>query len=391
MKILIAPNTFKGTITANDVATAIKDGFLNVTKDLEILCYPISDGGDCSLDTMLEIFGGIRMYSNSINPIGEKIEVSWALLNNNKAFIETALTFGLALLPKHKRNPYLTTSRGVGELIKTGLDFGIRDFIIGVGGSANNDAGSGMMKSLGVKYLDKSNKELLDGGIFLNKLFYIDTSKIDSRLKESKFLFLSDSSVPLIGDKGVSILYSPGKGASKKMAYNLDKSLLHYTKVVKKQFNTDIRNKPMSGSGGGIISAAELFMDTSSKYGIEFILQELNLIEKLQGVDLVITGEGQLDEQTIYNKAPYGIAKLAKTFKIPVISINAKLGDGYEKAFDNYIDIIASISGENGWTKGIVNEKDIYIASRDIFIQYLSRIEQKKDIKGLICTKQLID
>lgn len=387
MKILIAPNSFKGSITAYDVAMAIKNGILNVIEDTEIICCPISDGGDGSLDTILEIFGGIRMYSNSLNPIGNKIEVCWGLLNNNKAFIETALTFGLALLPKNKRNPCITTSRGVGELIKAGLDYGIRDFIIGVGGSANNDAGSGMMKSLGIKYLDKSNKELIDGGIHLNKLFKIDTSKIDSRLKESKFLFLSDSSVPLTGPKGVSILYSPGKGANKEMAYNLDKALLHYTDIVKKQFNTDIRNKPMSGSGGGIISAAELFMDTSSEYGIDFILKELNIIEKLKGVELVITGEGQLDEQTMYNKAPYGIAKLANKFKIPVISINAKFGNGYKKAFDNYIDIIASISGENGWSKGIVNEKDISIASRDIFTQYLSRIKQQKDIKGLICTK----
>lgn len=387
MRIVVAPNTFKGTINSSDVAISIKKGIQNVIKDAEIFCYPISDGGDGSLFTMIEIFDGIRRYSNALDPLGNQIEVCWGILKDNKAFIETALTFGLALLPIDKRNPSVTSSRGIGELIKSALDIGIRDFIIGVGGSANNDAGSGMMKALGVKYLDCNNKELNDGGIYLSQLSKIDSSSLDERIKESKFLFLSDSSVPLTGEKGVSILYSPGKGATLEMAYSLDKALNHYADVVEKQFKLNIRNKPMSGSGGGIISAAELFMNVQTEYGINFVLEKLNMKEKLKGIDLVITGEGQLDEQTIYNKAPFGIAKLAKDFDIPVICISATLGNGYEKVFDNYIDVVASISGKENWCQGIVNEDDIVIATEDIVKQYLVHSHGKQRIKGMICKK----
>lgn len=171
------------------------------------------------------------------------------------------------------------------------------------------------------------------------------------------------------------------------MAYSLDKVLNYYVDVVEKQFKLNIRNKPMSGSGGGIISAAELFVNVQTKYGINFVLEKLNMKEKLKGIDLVITGEGQLDEQTIYNKAPFGIAKLAKDFDIPVICISATLGSGYEKFFDNYIDVVASISGKENWCQGIANEDDIVIATEDIVKQYLVHSHGKQRIKGMICKK----
>lgn len=372
MKILIAPNAFKGTIMAQDVALAIKFGILQVKPDVEIVDLPVSDGGDGALETFLSIFNGLSRINTITGPLGKPVSAKWGIINNGcTAFIESALAFGLALVPNGQRDPSITTSKGVGELIRCALDMGIRDFIIGVGGSANNDAGTGMLSALGVKFLDKYGVELKQGGLNLQYLNEINIDDLDPRIAISKILVLSDSSVPLIGPTGVSLMYSPGKGASVEMAKRLEDALRHYVQIIHKQFGIKIGETPCSGAGGGLISAAEFFLKADKAYGIDVVLQKLKLCDKLDGVDLVITGEGQIDEQTIYQKAPIGVARAAKQRDKAVIAICARLGKEYEKVYDEGIDGIVCISGKNNWCvpNSIVNEENIKDAMSDAFAQ----------------------
>ena len=251
------------------------------------------------------------------------------------------------------------------------LDLGLRDFIIAVGGSANNDGGTGVLRALGARFLDGEGKELEDGGLALQRLAHIDLSNMDRRIKESSILVLSDSSVPLTGEIGVSIMYSPGKGASKEMALELDKALRHYAEVIRSQFNIDVEQMPCAGSGGGVVCAIEVFLNAHRAFGIDVVLEKLKFDTLLAGADLVITGEGQVDAQTIYNKAPIGVAQAAAKANIPVLAVCAKLGDGYEKVYDYGVGAIAAVAAENGWCNvgETVNEELLRISTEDIFKQ----------------------
>ena len=375
MKIIIAPNAYKGTLTAQQVADAIGKGLSDSPVNVDVELYPVADGGDGSLPTVLGIGGGY--YENGVvaGPRGWDINCRWGVINAGKTmFIETALIYGLALLPQEHRNPYLTTSRGIGEAILKGLRSGIRDFLIGVGGSANNDAGTGMLKALGCSFLDAKRNELPDGGIYLNALNKIDTSKLDKRVFESKFTFLSDSSVPLVGEDGVSIMYSEGKGATTEMARELDKALRHYSKVFFDTFGFIYSGDPGSGSGGGVVSAGQHFLNADMQFGSDYFIEIVGLEESLKTADIVITGEGMVCEQTIYNKAPISVAKLAKKYDLPVISINALLGKNHEVVFDHGIDVLLKVGSPSG---GLVAPDDI---SRTISV-FITECFDGTDIK----------
>ncbi len=372
MKIVIAPNAFKGTILSEDVAVAIATGIRRVLPEADIVEVPVSDGGDGSLSTFLDLFDGFSRSSTVCGPLGEPVEAEWGIINDGKtAFIETALAFGLALVPMDKRNPSITTSRGVGDLIVSALDLGLRDFIIAVGGSANNDGGTGVLRALGAKFLDKNGRELNDGGGALKRLVHIDLDNLDPRIKESTILVLSDSSVPLTGDIGVSIMYSPGKGASKEMAQDLDKALRHYAEVIRRQYDVDVEKMPCAGSGGGVVCAVEVFLNAHRSFGIDVVLEKIKFDRLLTGADLVITGEGMVDAQTIYNKAPIGVAQVAAKANIPVLFICAKLGEGYEKVYDHGVDAIMAIAEDKGWchTKATVTESLLRLSTEDVFRQ----------------------
>ena len=375
MKILIAPNAFKGTITSGDVANAINDGIIQAIPGADNILIPVSDGGDGSLATFSEIFNGSIRSSVVSDPLGGPVEAHWCIMHAGQAaFIETALAFGLSLVPMSKRNPYITTSRGVGDLINAGLDLGLNDFIIGVGGSANNDGGSGMLRSLGARFLDKNGMDLGEGGYELRRLEKIILDDINPKILDANILMLSDSSVPLVGETGVSIMYSQGKGATSEMAKNLDTSLRRYADVVYECTNVDISTKASTGAGGGITYAGEVFLGAEIQYGIDVVLDKLNFESQLSGVDLVIVGEGQLDEQTIYNKAPIGVSKLAKKYNIPVLSVSATLGNGFENAYEHGINLVVNLSGKNKWFEcgTIINEKMISDVLKQVFIQISS-------------------
>ena len=372
MKVIIAPNAFKGTILAGEAAVALAEGLLCAMPTADVIQAPVSDGGDGSLATFLSIFNGLYRSNIVCGPLGEPVEAEWGIINKGRtAIIETALAYGLALVPNDRRNPSKTTSRGIGDLITNGLDMGLRDFIIAVGGSANNDGGMGMLHALGARFLDHDGRILEEGGLSLQNLKRIDISNLDIRIKQSNILVLSDSSVPLTGKKGVSIMYSPGKGATKEMAHALDAALIRYAKVIREQFAIDIEQTSGAGSGGGVVGAAVVFLKAHRTYGIDMVLSELNFNDMLEGTSLVVTGEGQIDEQTIYNKAPIGVARAAKKAGIPVLAVCALLGNGYEKVFEQGIDAVAAVASKKGWcdTGKVVDEKLLSVAAEDIFRQ----------------------
>jgi len=372
VKILVAPNAYKGTITARVVSEAISVGISHVIPEAEIVVLPVCDGGDGALDTFLDIVGGFRRSSSVCGPLGNKVIAEWGIINDGKtAFIETARAFGLALVPGHKCDPTKTTSRGVGELILSALDLGIRDFVIAVGGSANNDGGMGLLRALGFRFLDASGNDLPEGGVALKKLASIETSGKDERLKDSEFLILSDSTVPLTGKEGVSIMYSPGKGATPEDALELDEALSKYADVIEEAFGRSMHDSPCGGAGGGVVCATEVFLESSISLGIDAALEALNFNDALEGADLVVTGEGQIDEQTVFNKAPIGVAKRAKESKIPVIALCPLVGEGFEIVYEHGINCVVAIASTDGWTEPgtVVTEEVITTCVIDLFSQ----------------------
>ena len=339
--ILIAPSSFKGTFTAIEVALAIKKGVLKTLPNAKTILCPLSDGGDGFLDAMVPKQKIKRCLAT--NPLGKKIWTSWGTISTT-AIIELAKVSGLILVPPKKRNPLITTTYGVGEIIKKALNLGFRKFIIGVGGSATNDAGAGLLQALGVKFLDKSGKELKPGGGSLINLAKIDTSGLDPRIKKSKIVIASDVSNPFTGKKGASLVYAKQKGATGKMAERLENSLKQFNKVVKRQFKIDLNKVYGSGAAGGAAGGLHAILGAKIVPGIEIVFEKINIDKILKNVDLVITGEGCLDEQTLYNKAPIAIAKKAKNIK--TIAIAGSLGPGYKKVKNQGIDEIIQTPGE---------------------------------------------
>ena len=362
MKILVSPNAFKGTMTASEVADAIERGLLAVNPKLEIIKAPIADGGDGSLATVIDIYNGYSTSTLVHGPLNDKVLARWAIINEGKTvFIETALIYGLALLKKEQYNPYFTSSRGIGELIVHALNEGYRDFLVGVGGSANNDAGTGMLKALGYRFLDAKGKDIEDGGENLKHLDKIDMENVDPRLKDCSFRFLSDSTVPLVGENGLSLMYSPGKGATESMARALDNRMRHYLSIFERTFGFSYGERSGTGSGGGVTSAGEYYLNATVEYGSDYFLKSLDMTSKVEIADIVITGEGMIDKQTIFNKAPIAIARLAKSINgqdSKVISINAIIGHGYNEVYKNGIDYIISSKKSNN-NKKILLPNDI--------------------------------
>ena len=344
MKILIAPQSYKGSISAIKVAEAIKQGALNIFPDIKSLIIPVADGGDGTLETLVESTNGTIHNSNATGPLGNSIPVIWGTLGDSKtAIIEMARISGLALVPQNKRNPYYTTSYGLGEIIKEALDLGYRKFIIGIGGSATNDGVAGMAQALGAKLTDENKKPIDLGGLALNEITKIDISGIDPRINESEILVACDVNNPLCGPNGASFIYGPQKGASPEMVKTLDDALYHFGSQLIRDTGINIMEIEGSGAAGGIGGGMVGFLNAKLKPGIEIVLDSLDFDKSLKNVDLVITGEGQIDFQTVFSKAPIGVAKHAKKYNIPVIAICGSLGENYQDVHSHGIDAVIPI------------------------------------------------
>jgi glycerate kinase len=345
MKIVVAPDSFKGSLTAVEVSDAIEQGVREIFPEAEIVKIPMADGGDGTVQCLVNATGGEILREKVTGPLGDEVWASYGILGDKKtAVIEMAEASGLTLVPENKRNPLITTTYGTGQLIKFALDQGCRKMIIGIGGSATNDGGAGMVQALGAKLLDKEGEEIGFGGGELKKVFRIDTKYLDNRLSETKVLIASDVSNPLCGPKGASRVYGPQKGATPEMIKKLDESLAYFAEIIKRDLNKDIKDILGAGAAGGLGAGLMAFLDAELRPGIEIIIEIVKLEQAIKDTDLVITGEGKIDSQTIYGKAPIGVAKIAKKYNVPVIAVAAIISDDADIVYQHGIDNLIKVS-----------------------------------------------
>ncbi len=344
MNIIIAPDSFKGSLSAIDVANAMERGIILVFPDALVTKVPIADGGEGTVEALVTATGGCLMYEEVMGPLGDKVKACWGILGDElTGVIEMAAASGLPLITKEQRNPRLATTYGTGQLIKAALDQGLRKLIIGIGGSATNDGGVGMAKALGVKFLDASNKELPNGGAALKELARIDTSGLDPRLVDTTILVACDVDNPLCGIRGASTVYGPQKGATPGMVEELDQVLRHYASIAKETTGRDVADSAGAGAAGGLGAGLLFFTPSQLRPGVEIVLEATCFEEIVKRADLVITGEGCTDFQTAHGKAPVGVAKIAQKYKVPTVCISGGLGHGWEDVLQQGIGGLMSI------------------------------------------------
>ncbi len=329
MKIVIAPDSFKESLSASEVADQIEAGFRDIFPDFEYAKLPMADGGEGTVAALAAATLGKIVNISVTGPLGEKVEAFYGITGDEKtAIIEMAAASGLDLIPSGLRNPLKTTSYGTGELILAALDTGLREFIVGIGGSATNDGGAGMLQALGAKLLDIHGQAISFGGEALARLDRIDLSRFDPRLQHCKFQVACDVDNPLCGVNGASSVFGPQKGATPEMVASLDSSLEHFAKLIQRDLQRDVANIPGAGAAGGMGAAFLAFLDARLNSGIDLVVLATGLEEAIRTADLVITGEGQMDAQSAHGKAPVGVARVAGRYRVPVIGISGSLGDG---------------------------------------------------------------
>jgi glycerate 2-kinase len=344
MKVVIAPDSFKGSLSAKGVAEAVEKGLLKVDKDLSIIKVPMADGGEGTAESLVDATGGKMIRVRVRDPISREIEAFYGILGDGQtAVIEMAAASGLPLLSPAERNPLVTTTYGTGELILSAIEMGCKKIILGLGGSATNDGGTGMARALGVKFLDGRGIEIDCTGGGLDRLTTIDCSGMHPKIHTVQFVAACDVDNPLCGENGASKVFGPQKGATKEMAETLDQNLLHYGKLLEACMQKEIVQVPGSGAAGGLGAGVLAFLNAELKRGIEIVIEATQLEETLKDVDLVITGEGMIDFQTAFGKTPQGVANLAKKYQIPVIVIAGAIGRDAHTLYDKGIDSIFSI------------------------------------------------
>ena len=327
MRIVIAPQSFKGSVSGPEAARAIQEGILRVFPKAETVLVPVADGGDGTLDALVEATSGQTFASRVNGPLRQRVQARWGVMGDCKtAVIEMAQASGLALLPYKDRNPRHTSTYGTGQLIKRALDRGYRRIIVGMGGSATNDGGVGMAWALGARFYDSKGLPLTPGGAALSRLASIDVLGLHPALKRAEIIAASDVDNPLCGPEGASAVYGPQKGANANTVRILDKALERYASVVRESLGIDVAERPGAGAAGGLGAGLMAFCDGQVRSGIDIVCQVLDFDARLQGADLVITGEGRLDASTVYNKAPVGVARRASALGIPVIALAGSLG-----------------------------------------------------------------
>ncbi|TKU29642.1 glycerate 2-kinase [Citrobacter sp. wls718] len=369
MKIVIAPDSYKESLSATEVAQAIEKGFREIFPDAHYVSVPVADGGEGTVEAMIAATQGTEHFAWVTGPLGEKVNASWGMSGGgNTAFIEMAAASGLALVPPEKRNPLVTTSRGTGELILKALESGAQNIIIGIGGSATNDGGAGMVQALGAKLCDANGTDIGYGGGCLNSLNTIDILGLDPRLKTCSIRVACDVTNPLTGENGASRIFGPQKGATEERIIELDRNLSHFADIIKKSLRVDVKNVPGAGAAGGMGAALMAFLGAELRSGIEIVTQALNLEEHIHDCTLVVTGEGRLDSQSIHGKVPVGVASVAKKYHKPVIGIAGSLtrdvGVVHQYGIDAVFSVLTSIGTLEEAFRGAFD--NIYRSSRNI-------------------------
>lgn len=345
MKILIAPDSFKHSLTAKEAAQSVYKGAKHVFPEIEAEIVPLSDGGEGFTEAILEGAGGQFKKVETHDALMRKIEARIGIIDEGRtAVIELAVAAGIEHLTKDELNPWIATTYGVGELIKAGLDHGCKKLIVGLGGSATNDAGVGMAQALGIKFLNTKGQEIGCGGGEVGNIVRIDTSYVDSRLKNVEILVACDVTNILYGKEGASMVYGPQKGADMEMVQKLDQHLEHYAKLLSVVTSRDIGSIPGSGAAGGTAASLMAFFNATLVPGFNVVKEVTQLEKKIKWCDLVITGEGKMDFQTKFGKAPHSIAQLASRYNKPVVAFAGTLGNGYEALLEDGFSFIIEIT-----------------------------------------------
>ena len=369
MKIVIAPDSYKESLSALEVATAIEQGFREIFPDAHYVKLPVADGGEGTVEAMVAATQGGIIKVRVTGPLGENAEGFYGLSGDEQsAFIEMAAASGLEMVAPSLRNPLKTTSWGTGELIRHALDAGVKHIIIGIGGSATNDGGAGMVQALGAKLLDAEDDPIGMGGGELEKLARIDISELDTRLANCRIEVACDVTNPLTGKEGASAVFGPQKGATPEMIARLDDSLAHYAKIIARDLDIDVLNLEGGGAAGGMGAALYAFCGAELRQGIEIVTDALHLDNHVADADLVITGEGRIDSQTIHGKVPVGVAKVAKRYNKPVIgiagSLTADVGVVHEHGIDAVFSVIYTVCTLEEALKNA--EENVRMAARNI-------------------------
>ena len=347
--IVLAPDSFKESMTAKEVCVAMERGIKKVNSNIQCIHVPMADGGEGTMQSLVDATGGEVYSLEVVGPLGNKVKAEYGILGNGEiGVLEMASASGIHLVSLEERNPLITTTYGTGELIKACLDRGVKKLIIGIGGSATNDGGVGVIQALGGRLLDKEGNELGFGGGELEKLDRIDLTNFDRRLKDVVIEVACDVSNPLCGENGASYIFGPQKGASVEMIKILDNNLKHYAKVIKEQFDKDVLEIAGAGAAGGLGAGLMVFLNGNLKKGIEIVIEYSGLEKKVKNCDMVWTGEGSIDFQTQYGKTPLGVATVAKKYNKPVVALAGRVGDDidilYEKGIDSIFGIMRGVT-----------------------------------------------
>lgn len=345
LKFVLAPDSFKESMTAKEVCHAMAQGIKKVFPNAEIVEVPMADGGEGTVDALVAANHGEKRTVSVLGPDGKNATAAqYGLINDGTcAVIEMAQASGLELLPPEKRNPLVTTTYGTGQLIKDALDRGVKKLIIGLGGSATNDGGAGMAQALGVKLLDQEGQALPFGGGALGRLAKLDASEIDPRLRTAEVLLASDVTNPLTGENGASRVFGRQKGATPEMIARLDQNLAHYAAVIRESIGRDVEHEPGAGAAGGLGAGLMAFTNCQTQPGAQIVIAENHLEEQLADADFVFTGEGGTDFQTKFGKTPYAVAQVARKRGIPVYTVAGSLGEGIDSLYDAGFDAIFGI------------------------------------------------
>ncbi|MDH0097299.1 glycerate kinase [Ectopseudomonas hydrolytica] len=344
MKIVIAPDSFKESLSAPEAAAAIARGWQRVFPAAECLLRPMADGGEGTVDALLAAVGGERRECWVRGPMGEPVRAHWGWLGEGTAVIEMAAASGLHWVPREQRDALVASSFGTGELIAEALQAGASRIILGLGGSATNDAGAGLLQALGMRFLDDQGRELAAGGAALAALDQLDLSGLDARLLQVQIEVAADVDNPLCGARGASAVFGPQKGATPEQVAELDTALGRFARIAAATLGEDHAEFPGVGAAGGLGFAARAFLKATFRPGIELVAELSGLAEAVQGADLVITGEGRMDAQTLHGKTPVGVARVAQDAGVPVIALAGSLGEDYQALYDAGIEAAFSLA-----------------------------------------------
>ena len=339
MKIVIAPDSFKDSLSAEKVADAIAAGLADVFPQAQLVKCPMADGGEGTVEAIVAAGNGQLRRNQVQGPLGAPVEAHWGWLpDSHTAIIEMAEASGLQLVAPGQRDACISSTFGTGELIRAALDAGAQRVILAIGGSATNDAGAGALQALGLGLFDEQGNSLARGGLALARLARIDLGGLDPRLARVRFEIAADVNNPLCGEQGASAIFGPQKGASPEQVRLLDQALGHFADHCARVLPKDVRQEPGSGAAGGLGFAAKAFFGAQFRAGVEVVAELVGLAEAVKGADLVITGEGRFDAQTLRGKTPFGVARIARAQGVPVVVLAGTLGEGYQALYEHGIN-----------------------------------------------------